>query len=115
MELALRNPKAEEILVAKSSDLATKAFHQANHQARAKGLSSYQPNLKNLEAKAYFTKDHLACLRQYFLVTLADFLFYQMFEEKIQIGQLNEYLSVKSHPLSSPRQKKTSLTNQQRL
>ncbi|BFG25201.1 hypothetical protein CerSpe_114750 [Prunus speciosa] len=41
VELALKNTKAEGLLITSSSDSAIKAVYQANREARAKGLPSY--------------------------------------------------------------------------
>ncbi|CAL2277299.1 unnamed protein product [Prunus armeniaca] len=45
VELALKNPKAEEMPITKSSYPATKALYLANREARAKGFLAYKPNI----------------------------------------------------------------------
>lgn len=95
VDLVLATPEAEDILIIKESDPVVKALYQANREARAKGLSTYQPNLEELEAKSPFTASDLAYLRQYFSVTPVDVYFGQTFKEKIRIKRLDEYISAR--------------------
>ncbi|CAL2240747.1 unnamed protein product [Prunus armeniaca] len=75
VELALRNAKAERLLVTNKSDSAIKVVYQANQEAKARGMPGYQPEQGKLEAKAPFSISDLEYLRRYFAVTLADTIF----------------------------------------
>jgi tRNA A37 threonylcarbamoyladenosine synthetase subunit TsaC/SUA5/YrdC len=83
---ALKNGKVEGLLITKSSDPAIKAVYQANREAKSKGLEAYLPDLKELEAKAPFTKEDLDYLRRYFTVTPTETIFGLTTEERSRVG-----------------------------
>ncbi|KAL6269610.1 hypothetical protein ACE6H2_026521 [Prunus campanulata] len=123
VELALKNTKAERLLITSSSDSTIKAVYQANREARAKGLPNYQPDLGGLEAKILFSKGDLEYLHQYLTVTPADTIFGLTTEEKARVGRLDDYLTARDTlakarqalkeeaEASNPPEVKTSTTN----
>ncbi|CAL8077903.1 unnamed protein product [Prunus armeniaca] len=95
VELALKNAKAEGLLITSRSDSAIKAIYQANREARARGMPSYQPDQGWLEDKALFSRSDLEYLRQYFTVTPADTLFGLTTEERARASHLDNYLTAR--------------------
>ncbi|CAL2276218.1 unnamed protein product [Prunus armeniaca] len=92
VELALKNAKAEGLLITRGSDSAIKAVYQANQEAKARGTPGYQPDQGRLEDKAPFGRSDLEYLRQYFSVTPADTFFGLMTEESARVSRLDDYL-----------------------
>ncbi|CAL9029424.1 unnamed protein product, partial [Prunus brigantina] len=82
VELALKNTKAEGLLINRGSDSAIKAVYQANQEAKARGAPGYQPDQRKLEDKAPFGRIDLEYLRQYFSVTPTDTFFDLTTEER---------------------------------
>ncbi|CAL8993008.1 unnamed protein product, partial [Prunus brigantina] len=88
IELALKNTKAEGLLITKGSDSAIKAVYQANREAKARGAPGYHPDQKTLEDEAPFGRSDLEYLRQYFSMTPVDVLFGLTIEEKARVSRL---------------------------
>ncbi|CAL9019065.1 unnamed protein product [Prunus brigantina] len=82
VELALKNAKAERLLITSRSDSAIKAVYQANREARARGMPGYRPDQGRLEDKAPFSRSDLEYLCQYFTMTPADTIFGLTTEER---------------------------------
>ncbi|CAL9020487.1 unnamed protein product, partial [Prunus brigantina] len=95
VELALKNTKAEGLLITKGSDSAIKAVYQANREAKARGSPGYHPDQKALEDEAPFNRSDLQYLRHYFSVTSADVLFGLTTEEKARVKRLDDYLNAR--------------------
>ncbi|CAL9018713.1 unnamed protein product [Prunus brigantina] len=95
VELALKNTKAEKLLITKGSDSAIKAVYQANREARARGAPGHHPDQKALECEALFKESDLEYLRHYFSVTPADTLFGLTTEEKARVKRLDDYLNAR--------------------
>ncbi|CAL2247924.1 unnamed protein product [Prunus armeniaca] len=93
VELALKNTKAEGLLITSGSDSAIKAVYQANREARARGMLGYRPDQGRLEDKAPFSRSDLEYLRQYFTVTPADTIFGLTTEERARASRLDDYLT----------------------
>ncbi|CAL9020604.1 unnamed protein product [Prunus brigantina] len=85
VELALKNSKAEGLLITNGSDSAIKVIYQANREARARGMLGYRPDQGRLEDKAPFSRSDLEYLRQYFTVTPADTIFGLTTEERARV------------------------------
>ncbi|CAL2238304.1 unnamed protein product [Prunus armeniaca] len=95
VELALKNAKAEGLLVTSGSDSAVKAVYQANREARARGMPGYRPDRGRLEEKAPFSRSGSEYLRQYFTMTPADTIFGLMTEEMARVSHLDNYLTAR--------------------
>ncbi|CAL2270624.1 unnamed protein product [Prunus armeniaca] len=73
VELALKNAKAEALLITSGSNSAIKAIYQANRDARS----------------------DLEYLRQYFTVTPTDTIFGLTIEERARVSRLDDYLTAR--------------------
>ncbi|CAL2237154.1 unnamed protein product [Prunus armeniaca] len=93
--LALKNAKAEGLLITSGFDLAIKAVYQANREARVRGMPGYRPNQGRLEDKAPFSKSDLEYLRQYFTMTPTDTIFGLTTEERARVSRLDDYLTAR--------------------
>ncbi|CAL2247486.1 unnamed protein product [Prunus armeniaca] len=95
VELALKNAKAESLLITSGSNSAIKVVYHANREARAGGMPGYQPEQGRLEAKAPFSGSDLEYLRRYFTVTPADTIFGLTTKERARVSRLDDYLAAR--------------------